>query len=1054
MRCLTSTSALRPFKYELRFVILALQHPRCLLIETIHYGANDLLEERPAASNGGRRRELRLHAAAQSLRIEHISGGTLASPAPESNVGVAPEKQDVATIHIDDDDDTSNGGSAGVINLVIDVAVNETEMRGLYTSKFTAPAGDGTDAAAASSAPVTKHMWATHFEPIAARHCFACVDECNARADVKVDVFVAKAGEFAGLLSVLTGGPLVAAVDAPTLSAALMVPPTSSSSGGAPVASDAAVDTAVARWIAKHSAAAGLTAAESSSPTAPNAYKHYNFAPMHAIPPYLCALAVGEFDSVAPSAAAPYVSKLSGREVPLRFYYPRGRDVKTAHFALDVLRFSIEFFEGYFGIAYPYAKLEQACVVSFAIGGMENAGLVLLTERVMLDPAATAVARKKGVTDLCAHEVSHMWFGDLVGLSSWSGLWLKEGFASFFGAFATHAKEPTWGAFDGMSELMFDALAVAGHADTHAIELPITDPSLITQMFDALSYNAGLSCVKMLYHFLGPETFRRAISEYVGRYANKNTTTAQLWQSLEDSTGAPIAKMMNCFTTHMGYPVVRVAVAPLTAVDVAASTARLMLSQAPFRLVAPATASAEPMAGEPIMWTIPVTVIPVSPGSSANANANANATPAAPLQHILAARSDEIAVPLPRHDSGAPAAASAAASVAQLCVMVNEDHNGFYRVEYDSPLFAALLLTDNYARLSESFRTGLVDDTLALYAAGSDPRNLLELLAVVAERESSPLVMMHAAGAVPGFFALHADAVAKTGTPAQWASLFERCFGGFARLAASLGVATVADESPVQQQLRPLCWSAVVRAFEWMSKRRQSQSQATATSNGTSNGTTTSPQTALEAQIASLMATLRAAAVGIAQQVIARTADGDMAGVVIDSDMLLVLLRSAVRFGGDAVSAETIFDGLWAYFVKHPDALVSRDILLAVCATTDAGRYKMVADEAFSGSIIRTQMGHSLCAQLAANSTLGGADLWPHFQRHIETIIARWGSGQFRIQAMVEKIGEVVDSSDEYAGFFAAHPIPNANLSMRRATQDIQVRAALRASVASVMRYL
>ena len=147
---------------------------------------------------------------------------------------------------------------------------------------------------------------------------------------------------------------------------------------------------------------------------------HFNKSPLMST--YLVAFIVGELN---------YIETLDFR-VPCRVYAPPGQDIEHGRFALDLCVRTLKFYEEAFGSEFPLPKMDQIAVPDFAAGAMENWGLI--TYRVvdlLLNPETTGAATKERVATTVQHELAHQWFGNLVTMDWWEGLWLKEGFATW-----------------------------------------------------------------------------------------------------------------------------------------------------------------------------------------------------------------------------------------------------------------------------------------------------------------------------------------------------------------------------------------------------------------------------------------------------------------------------------------------------------------------------------------------------------------------------------------------------------------------------------------------
>ena len=264
---------------------------------------------------------------------------------------------------------------------------------------------------------------------------------------------------------------------------------------------------------------------------------------------YLVAFIVGPLDVTDP---------VMTNGVPLRIAYPRGKGHLTAY-ALEVGTFCLEYFADYYGIDYPGDKLDLVAVPDFAFGAMENLGCVTFREvLVLVDPATATQPELQNVTDVIAHELAHMWFGDLVTMKWWNGIWLNEAFATFMEMSATDAFRPEWDRWTSFGLSRTAAFDVDALKTTRPIEFPVISPTDAEGMFDILTYEKGAAVVRMLEQYLGFEAFREGIRSYLTTHSYANTETTDLWDALEATSGEPVRRIMDSWIFQGGFPVIDV----------------------------------------------------------------------------------------------------------------------------------------------------------------------------------------------------------------------------------------------------------------------------------------------------------------------------------------------------------------------------------------------------------------------------------------------------------------------------------------------------------------
>jgi puromycin-sensitive aminopeptidase len=265
---------------------------------------------------------------------------------------------------------------------------------------------------------------------------------------------------------------------------------------------------------------------------------------------YLVAFIVGEFEATETVMVG---------AAPLRVWAVPGKK-RLANFAVAIGKASLEHFSNYYGIAYPGDKLDLIAIPDFASGAMENLGAITFRETALLVDADKATRLElERVADVVSHENAHMWFGDLVTMKWWNGLWLNEAFATFMEMLAVDAWKPEWRRWDSFTVSRAAAMQVDGLKSTRPIEFPVEKPEEAAGMFDVLTYEKGASVLRMLEQYLGAERFRDGIRLYLRRHEYANAETTDLWDALEDSTKQPVRALMDSWIFQPGYPLISVA---------------------------------------------------------------------------------------------------------------------------------------------------------------------------------------------------------------------------------------------------------------------------------------------------------------------------------------------------------------------------------------------------------------------------------------------------------------------------------------------------------------
>lgn len=277
----------------------------------------------------------------------------------------------------------------------------------------------------------------------------------------------------------------------------------------------------------------------------------HNFTVTRPLPTYLVAMTVGEFDVVeAPADAIP--------DVPLRILAPKGQG-PLAKYALEKTPEILAILTDYFGQPYPFAKLDMVAVPNFSAGAMENVGLVTFRESLLLMEEATATPSSKySMLSVTAHELAHMWFGNLVTPGWWDDLWLNESFATWMASRTLEELDPSLEA--GVRALRSTSWVMGADslAQTRAMRQPIEHGGDVYNAFDGITYTKGAAVLRMTEAWLGEEKFREGVRAFMKENAYGTVTTPALMKSLEAASDKPVYEMMKTFIDQPGAPLLEV----------------------------------------------------------------------------------------------------------------------------------------------------------------------------------------------------------------------------------------------------------------------------------------------------------------------------------------------------------------------------------------------------------------------------------------------------------------------------------------------------------------
>jgi aminopeptidase 2 len=257
--------------------------------------------------------------------------------------------------------------------------------------------------------------------------------------------------------------------------------------------------------------------------------KAITFNPSPVMSTYLLAFVIGELNYIETNAF----------RVPVRVYAPKDKNIEHGRFPLDLAAKTLEFYEKTFNSPFPLPKMDMVAIPDFSAGAMENWGLI--TYRVvdlLIDEKASGAAVKQRVAETVQHELAHQWFGNLVTMDYWDGLWLNEGFATWMSWYSCDVFYPDWKVWEGyVTDNLAGALSLDSLRSSHPIEVPVKRADEINQIFDAISYSKGSSVIRMISKYVGEETFMEGIRRYLKKHAYGNTETGDLWAALSEWQG-------------------------------------------------------------------------------------------------------------------------------------------------------------------------------------------------------------------------------------------------------------------------------------------------------------------------------------------------------------------------------------------------------------------------------------------------------------------------------------------------------------------------------------
>jgi aminopeptidase N len=399
---------------------------------------------------------------------------------------------------------------------------------------------------------------------------------------------------------------------------------------------------------------------------------------------YLLFFGTGEFDRAT--------AKLGPTE--LGVVTQQGK-ADQAKFALDSSVGVLREYNDYFGTPYPLPKLDNIASPGSSrfFSAMENWGAIYTFEyAILLDPSISTELDKQGVFGVAAHEIAHMWFGDLVTMRWWDDLWLNEGFASWMASRTTQRLYPQWNAILGTVSSRDNAMQRDAIVTTHPIVQKIETVEQAAQAFDAISYSKGEAVIRMLEGYVGDDAWREGVRSYMKAHAYGNTASDDLWRAVEAAAKQPITAIAHDFTLQPGVPMIRVDSA--TCQD---GKTTLQLTQGEFSRDMPNK--------KPLAWRVPVTAKSLGATAAAHQIVTGKATMTVP---------------------GCKP------------VVVNAGQSGYYRTLYAPAHFGQI--AEQFASLPAIDQLGMLTDSWALGLAGQQSSPDVLKLALATPPTADPQV--------------------------------------------------------------------------------------------------------------------------------------------------------------------------------------------------------------------------------------------------------------------------------------------------------------------------
>ena len=430
--------------------------------------------------------------------------------------------------------------------------------------------------------------------------------------------------------------------------------------------------------------------------------KRVRFATTKPLPTYLVAFIVGPLDVVAATPIAP--SELRLAPLPLRGIAVKGQGAALSY-ALEHTGPLLLWLERYFGVAYPYEKLDIIAVPDFSAGAMENAGAITFRDRLLfVDPKTAPESQLRAYANVMAHELAHHWTGNLVTMPWWDDIWLNEGFATFMATktvAAVHPEQQAW--LEQQSDVQW-VMDGDSRQSARRIRQPIETTHDIANAFDGITYQKGAGVLGMFERWLGEEVFRAGIQAHLRAHLHGVATSAQLLAALGTAASKDVATPFGTFLDQVGVPLISVEVR----CSADGKQNELGLKQTRYLPIGSGAERTQ-------LWRVPVCA-----------------------RYQVGGLTDELCTLL----DGAEGVMPLDGGACPAWVMPNADGAGYYRWSLSAPELEKLRKA-GYAKLTARERLSLADSLKAGFESGAlEPAAVLALLPSMAADEDRSVATM------------------------------------------------------------------------------------------------------------------------------------------------------------------------------------------------------------------------------------------------------------------------------------------------------------------------
>jgi alanyl aminopeptidase len=418
------------------------------------------------------------------------------------------------------------------------------------------------------------------------------------------------------------------------------------------------------------------------------------FGETRSMPTYLLSIAVGPFDIVEHGEIP--ANAYRDYPIPLRAVARRGR-AKDMSFVMDITPRYVELFENALAQPYPFKKLDIVAAPQWPSGATELSAAITYREQRVLLGDSPAPGAKRSIMNTHAHEIAHMWFGNLVTPPWWDDLWLKEGFSTWATPMILSQFEPEGGHQLDAVMRNFRTMGTDSLASTRAIRQPILKNDNIRNAYDSITYSKSQAVINMIDSYFGSKMFREALGKYIAQYADGTADSPQFYQAIGEQTGEPLlTETFKHFVEQKGVPLMETAL-----ICEQAKTTRVKLTQSRYKPVGSAV-------GNSSQWNVPM-CLKFSIGNQVQTHCE-----------LFTNANNEFSLNT------------------QQCpdwIMPNANGSGYYRWQMDAQLNSKLV--DLFDTLNDGEKVALLDNVFSSFEAGKIE---LDLLQKMVERSANSTV--------------------------------------------------------------------------------------------------------------------------------------------------------------------------------------------------------------------------------------------------------------------------------------------------------------------------